>query len=434
MEIGIILISALVIGLAVYFVIKGADVRLVLFLAGLSLSFIALKPWIIFDTFQKVIGDGKIIGPICTAMGFAFVVRETGCDKEMVRLLVQPIKKIKWLLLPGGCIIGFLTNMAITSQTASAAAAVGPVLMPLMIAAGFHPIIAGAALVLGCSAGGNLFNPGEPDIVAIQINTNGIIGDILQRTVAPELIGFLVAVTFFVFFSRKEPEEKIESEAVFEVQEETRPNIIKALLPPLPIILLFMTQPKFNLFPPLLKLYPAGLPVPHAMLISTIIVFLIMNKELSKQTKAFFEGLGFAFTNVISLIITASCFITGLEAVGLLKSLVSSISSSGITGKLISTVFPLMLGILSGSGTAPSVGFSQAVLPEISKLSQTGAIDLGIMGAIGATFGRTMSPVAAVVIFTSVLLNIKPLQIVKRTAPPLLIGLAAMFVYMLFKS
>src|SRR5262249_21650186 len=151
---------------------------------------------------------------------------------------------------------------------------------------------------------------------------------------------------------------------------------------------------RFNLFPGLLKIYPEGLPVVHAMVICTIITMLVERKDTSGITKAFFEGLGFAFIHVISLIIAASCFIEGMKQVGLITKLVGVISSSGFLGKLASQVFPGLLAILSGSGTAPSVSFSQAVLPSISVTDVTAAVNLGVLGAVGASFGRTMSPVA----------------------------------------
>lgn len=94
------------------------------FARGLALAALAGKPWAVFDAFLKTMGEGKIIGPICSAMGFAFVLKRTGCDRELVKLLLRPIRNVRWLLVPGGCAVGFLTNSAITSQTAAAAAVV----------------------------------------------------------------------------------------------------------------------------------------------------------------------------------------------------------------------------------------------------------------------------------------------------------------------
>ena len=197
------LIAAILITTAALLLIRrGVDVRFVLIVAGLIMATIIGTPWVIWDTFQKVLGRGDIIGPICTAMGYAFVLKATGCDRDMVRLLVQPLRKVRWLLVPGGVAIGFVTNMAITSQTASAAA-VGPILIPLMIASGYAPLAAAGTLLLGCSVGGNLFNPGEPDIVAIRSSVNVDIGDIVNAAFVPNMISFVVATIVLTLVIRR---------------------------------------------------------------------------------------------------------------------------------------------------------------------------------------------------------------------------------------
>lgn len=170
------------------------------------------------------------------------------------------------------------------------------------------------------------------------------------------------------------------------------------------------------------------------MVFSTMVAMLVYRHEVSAQTRAFFEGMGFGFVHVISLIITASCLIAGMEATGLVTKLVSLVSGADIFAKLFSGVIPWALAVLSGSGTAPSVAFSKAVLPALSKIDLDASIDIGLLGAIGATFGRTMSPVAAVVIFTSTLIGCTPLQIVKRTGPALLIGFIPALVVMVLRG
>ena len=427
-----IAIALLIVAIAVYLVVKRVDVRLALFAAGLALGFVALKPWAILDEFLREMANSNTIGPICSAMGYAFVLRAIGADREMVRLLIAPIRRVKWLLVPGGCIVGFLTNMAITSQTA-VAASVGSILVPLMLAAGFHPIIVAATLVLGTSGGGSLYNPGEAVVVNIAGPAKAPVGTVLDRMFLPELLAFSATVIAFTLMSRRIPKESIEQEfeTFGEIDSGKSVHVFKALLPPLPVAMLFLSQPRFQLFPWLLKVYPDGLPVSHAMIVSAMVALLAYRKDLSAQTRAFFDGAGFAYINVISLIVTATCFIKGLELVGLTQMLVSAISSSGLVGKTASGFFPWLLAVIGGSGTAPSVAFSKAVLPPLSASNLNGAIDLGVIAAIAASFGRTMSPLAAVVFFTSALLKVTPLQIVKRTAPALAVGAAVVLAFML---
>lgn len=424
------LFALLIIAAAVYVVVRGVDVRLVLFAAGLALASLAREPWRVLDTFLEEMANVKTIGPICSAMGYAYVLRATGSDRELVRLLIAPLQRVRWLLIPGGCAVGFLTNIAITSQTA-AAAAVGPILVPLMVAAGYHPIIAAATLVLGCSGGGSLYNPGDADLVAIQESSQAPAALVIEAMFLPLLSGFVAAVAAFVIFSQRRPKEAVDFQPLAGADLAQPVNYLKAALPPLPIALISLLLPSIGPLHGVFSLYRDGLPVSHAMLISTACALLIHRKAVSAQAKAFFEGMGYAYMHIISLIVTASCFIAGMTAVGLTERLITLVSGSGPLGKIASLAFPGALGVLTGSGIGPSVAFSKAVLPTVSATDLSAALDLGVLAAIGASFGRTMSPVAAVVVFTAGLVHVSPLQIIRRTAPPLAVGAAVVLLVVL---
>ena len=73
--------------------------------------------------------------PIGSAMGFAFVLRMTGCDQHLVELLLVPIRRVRPLLVPGGIAAGYLINTTIVSQ-AGTASVLGPILIPLLRAGG----------------------------------------------------------------------------------------------------------------------------------------------------------------------------------------------------------------------------------------------------------------------------------------------------------
>lgn len=435
---------------ALYFIMRGMDVRLVLFATSLLLAAAAGNVLSVLDVFLVRMGDAQVVGPICSAMGFAFVIRLTECDREMVRALLTPLRGMRWLLIPGGCAVGFLTNMAITSQTA-AAAAVGPILVPLMIAAGFHPATAAATLVLGCSAGGNLFNPGEPDVVNIHVNAGVSPYNVIGALAVPELAGIMVAIAVFLVwewrrsnsrsYAHSSLDQAVHDHMNFAQVDTsrdapaTRINIIKALLPPVPVVLLFLSMPSLGLFPIMQKWYPSGVPVVHVMIAATILTMIVVRKELTEMTKSFFEGLGYGFTNVISLIIVASCFIESLRLCGVMETLVRGIASGGTWGYVSAGVSTFVLAIVSGSGTAPSIAFSKGVLPGLLShgMDVSAVVDMGLLGAIGATFGRTMSPVAAVVIFAATLTSTKTKDIVGRVALPLCAGLVVAILATIFR-
>src|SRR5207302_7972944 len=103
-------------------------------------------------------------------------------DQHLVQLLVQPLRRVRPLLIPGTVLVGFLVNLPVVSQT-STAVAIGPVLVPLLLAARISPTTTGAALLLGSSLGGELLNPGAPELTtvstALKIQATDCVGLIL---------------------------------------------------------------------------------------------------------------------------------------------------------------------------------------------------------------------------------------------------------------
>src|SRR4051812_47108863 len=149
----IILAGLLVIFLVVAAILKGAEVRLTLVLGGLVLGVLAGKPQAIVQTFLEYLTREQFLLPIGCCMGFAHVLRHTGCDQHLVHLLVRPLQRVRPLLIPGVVLVGTLVNIPIISQS-SAAVAVGSVLVPVLAATRLSPTTVGAALALGCSIGG----------------------------------------------------------------------------------------------------------------------------------------------------------------------------------------------------------------------------------------------------------------------------------------
>src|SRR4051794_30311128 len=158
-----LLLGIVVIFLAILAVYRRVDVRLALLGAALALGCLAGNPIAVVRVFLETFSNERFVVPICTAMGFAYVMRFTGCDQHLVHLLVRPLTRVRFLLLPGTVLVGFLVNIPVVSQT-STAATLGPVVIPILQAAGFSPVTIGSALLLGSSVGGELLNPGAPEL------------------------------------------------------------------------------------------------------------------------------------------------------------------------------------------------------------------------------------------------------------------------------
>src|SRR5688572_1800521 len=125
-----LLAAALVIAGAILLMVRRVDVRLVLLGAGLAMGLLAAQPLAIADTFTAAMVTA-MVAPICASMGFAALMNATGCDRHLVHALLAPVRRLPWLVVPGGILAAYLVNMAVPSQ-ASTAAALGPILVPLL--------------------------------------------------------------------------------------------------------------------------------------------------------------------------------------------------------------------------------------------------------------------------------------------------------------
>ena len=138
-------------------VIKQYESRMVLLAAGIAMAAIAGDPLAAFDAFSKSMVNGALIQAICSVMGFAFVMKLTECDKHLVNLFGNGLRKIRPVLVPAAVMATFAINVALPSA-AGAAAAVGAIFIPILISSGVHPATAGAAVLAGTF--GSMLNPG----------------------------------------------------------------------------------------------------------------------------------------------------------------------------------------------------------------------------------------------------------------------------------
>src|SRR5262249_29118262 len=81
-------LGLVVIAAAVVAVVRRVDVRLALGLAAFLLGLLAGRPEVVLQVILRTLANEQFVVPICTAMGFSHVLRHTGCDRHLVRLLV----------------------------------------------------------------------------------------------------------------------------------------------------------------------------------------------------------------------------------------------------------------------------------------------------------------------------------------------------------
>ncbi len=501
----VLALGLVVIFLAVVAVYRGIDVRLALLGAALALGALGGQPMAIVRVFLATFSNERFVVPICTAMGFAYVLRYTGCDQHLVHLLIRPVQLVRPLLIPGTVAVGFLVNVPVVSQT-STAVTLGAVVIPILLAARLTPVTIGAALLLGASIGGELFNPGAPELRTIVEETEaaaqglhkaspGLTTAEVVAQIAPlNFLGLAVATSVFWFLSIRAErraqagppsdgstvsESAAASTAPPSTGEQTflpttgseanpgefRVNPAKALIPLLPLLLLFLTAPPLRRveIPPdwlleapkktgrAARTGPASPPrtyeqlapaerglfdsrlIGAAMLVGVVVAALATWGKALGVAAAFFGGAGYGFTHIISLIVTANCLGEGVAAIGLADLFGELIRAAPWLLLPLAGSLPLGFAALCGSGMAST----QSLFAFFAEPALQLGIDPALVGAVvslASAAGRTMSPVAAVVLMCGTLTGTSPLDLARRVAIPLLAGMAAVIVAAIFMA
>lgn len=436
-DVAVLLLAAGIVGAAVYAVARGVDVRLVLLVAAFALAGLRNQAAQVVATFLATFSDEKFVVPICTAMGFAYVLRHTECDRHLVRLLTRPLRSARVILVPGVVLAGFLVNVPVISQT-STVVCLGAVVVPLMRAARMTDRTIGASMLLGASIGGELLNPGAPELntVAQQLTKD------LGRPVSPtEIVPAvqklvfvhlaLTTVLFWLVCRRADRREGTPTPAA-EPSAEGRINLVRALVPLIPLVLLYLQGAPFHLFEvprPWVLVRPDKEAAAYdtrliglAMVVGVLAAALANPWRGRGAPKAFFDGAGYAFTEVISLIVVARCFGTGIEVTGLARLLGDAIEGSPGMLTPAAGFVPLAFAALSGSGMAATQSLYESFAHAAERVGAD-ATDVGAVVAIGAAAGRTMSPVAASALMAAKLTGTNSFRLARRVAGPLLVSL-----------
>ncbi|QEH33590.1 Putative cryptic C4-dicarboxylate transporter DcuD [Aquisphaera giovannonii] len=414
-----IAIAILVLLAATALIVRGVEVRLVLLAASVPLFALTGGMVPMLDKVVAEMANAATVVPICSALGFAHVLKLTGCDQQLVRLLLKPLRRVRWLLVPGGIAAGYVINSTIVSQTGTAAV-LGPILVPLLLASGLGPEVAGAVLLLGSSMGGELFNPGAVEMRKLAELT-GLSGhEAVLRSARLNLLACGSALLAFWLSAprRDAAQDEAEGRTIADVPEE-RVNLLKAVVPVVPLLILF-ADPLLAGYSPIHDFRdPAR--ILAAMLIGIVLAGLTSPRAIRRFGTAFFDGAGYAYTHVISLIVAASTFAEGIRLSGLIGLIIRGlVGSPGLT-IAVAAVAPWALAVASGTGIAPAVSVMEFFVPVSSSMG-IDPVRLGTLASLGAHFGRTMSPAAAVVAMCATLSGASASRMIRLVAGPLAAG------------
>lgn len=399
-------IGLIIILITVYCLMKQYETRLVLFISGVVMAIISGNIMVAFDAFSKSMKNANLIEPIIAAMGFAMVLQITKCDQHLIYLLAKSLKNLGPLLVPGAVLATALVNTSITS-VGGCSAAVGAILIPVLIGAGVHPAMAAAAVFAG-TYGSPMLNPGFGQIAIVADVAHSTPIDVISNHYHVVLIlGLITAISLTIVAFVKGEHKGYHSDTLDHLKD-FKINYIMAIVPMLPLIILILgstgTVPLFKKFA-----------ISHAMLIGCAAAFLATRKSPAEISKAFFKGAGDGFATVFGIITMALVFVSGVQSLGIINWMIQEMINTPSIAKISATVGPFLLGVISGSGEAASIAFNQSVTIHADTLGLN-ALNLGSLAAISGALGRTMSPIAGCAIICAGFAKINPLELVKRTA------------------
>ncbi len=432
-----------VVALVIYAIVKNYSASASLAIAGLVLLSAAalmgeqsilpeakatgFMPFDLFELMNAVFKN-RMAGLGLTIMacgGFASYMSHIGASESLVRLAVKPISKFKspYTVLALCYLLSVVLQMFVTSATG----------LGLLLMVTLYPVLRNIGLS-PASAVAVIASPAAFEIGVTQVNANfaasqsGI--EITEYFLNYQAwitvpMALVAAGLHFVWQRRCDLKDGyIAAEHVgegIEKSDDDKPKApaFYALLPMIPFFLLLtfskmmVTSIKMNLV--------------VAMLIS---VFAGMLCELIRSRKikesldgfdSFLNGMGAVFGPVVGLIIGAEVFATGLKHIGAIDSLLGSAQGLGI-GAGGMTVFMAMLiavaAIMMGSGNAAFLSFA-TLAPDVAKTFGVPAVAMLLPMNFAASMGRSMSPIAAVVIACAGIAKISPFEVVKRTAVPM---------------
>ncbi len=404
---------------------KRKDPKTLLFGAGMIMILLAGDWMGTFKAFSASMKQSNVFETIITSMGFAAVVKLCQADKHLVSLFATILKKAGPFLIIGVALATMVVNTSITSA-AGVTAAMGTVFIPLMVASGIPVPLAAGAIMCGLY-GGNL-NPGHvhPTIVA---NLAGVEGMDFVRVAAPALVASVLAssivLTGMAFWMRKKhsKEELTAQAAAFGKIETVKVNPLYAILPLVPIIILLLGN---------FKIVPAfKMPVPHAMIIGSLLCMLVTRTNPQDVSKEFFKAMGASFGNVFGLLICVNIFVAGLTKLGFIKMLITFMTTSPSIAKLAAVFGPFVMTLICGSGESASIAFNEAVSVHAAEFGMD-TLHMGAMVVLSGGIGRSMAMFSAAMILCSGIAKLQPMDIIKYNGWAMFASLLTAAAFLMF--
>ncbi|ENN9980280.1 C4-dicarboxylate transporter DcuC [Vibrio vulnificus] len=423
-------------------ILKNYNPQAVLFFTGIVLmaisiftnnaSFVAKSTgWVGFDIFEYISQvfskqSGGLGLNIMLIGGFALFMSAIGASQVMVKVAAKPLMKLNspYLMLALAFILGQALSLFISSATGLALllmATLYPVLIRLGCSkAGVAAVLASTCAIEFGPASGNSILAAQTagmDITAFFVGEQLPIVTVLIIAVA------LIHALTQRYFDKLDAKSNAEQDSLAHVDDaQSDAPMFYLLLPMLPLFFM-LTFSK-------LGIESIKVSLVNAILLS-IFIGLVCEFVRVKQAKPVFDKLqgifndmGKVFAAVVTLIVAGQTFSMGLKSIGAIDAMLEMASGAGLSAAIIilfMAILTFTISALMGSGNAAFFSFAPMV-PQIAQKIGANAADMILPIQLSAGMGRTISPIAGVIIAVAGISGLSPFDIVCRTFIPMFIG------------
>ena len=423
-------------------ILKNYNPQAVLFFTGIVLmaisiftnnaSFVAKSTgWVGFDIFEYISQvfskqSGGLGLNIMLIGGFALFMSAIGASQVMVKVAAKPLMKLNspYLMLALAFILGQALSLFISSATGLALllmATLYPVLIRLGCSkAGVAAVLASTCAIEFGPASGNSILAAQTagmDITAFFVGEQLPIVTVLIIAVA------LIHALTQRYFDKLDAKSNAEQDSLAHVDDaQSDAPMFYLLLPMLPLFFM-LTFSK-------LGIESIKVSLANAILLS-IFIGLVCEFIRVKQAKPVFDKLqgifndmGKVFAAVVTLIVAGQTFSMGLKSIGAIDAMLEMASGAGLSAAIIilfMAILTFTISALMGSGNTAFFSFAPMV-PQIAQKIGANAADMILPIQLSAGMGRTISPIAGVIIAVAGISGLSPFDIVRRTFIPMFIG------------
>lgn len=377
---------------------------------------------------------------IMTIGGYVAYMKQIKASEALVYVSMQPLaifKKYPYVAASIVIPIGQMLFICTPSATGLGLLLVASI-FPILVGLGVSRLTA-VSVISACT----LFDmgPGSANTAraAEIVGQNNMLYFVEHQLPLTIPLTILLMVVYYLsnrYFDRRDRESgRVQPEVVENREFKVDVPLIYAILPVLPLLLLIVFSKYVQLFDP-----PIELDTTTAMFVSLAVAMLFelvryrSFKAAFSAMKAFWNGMGKVFANVVTLIVAAEIFSKGLISLGFIDALVEGCTSLGFSGIFVSIVIVLIIflaAILMGSGNASFFSFGPLV-PSIASRVGMNPVDMVLPMQLSSSMGRAASPIAGVIIAISEIAGVAPMDLAKRNVIPLVVTLTVMIVLHFF--